>query len=430
MYHILETSKILSAIGSIRRPKALLDADLALMTRWLWAALIACAALSLRIPVGVLGGEMVFLKPEDIAFVFLVCIAFIRIRQWTSTALDLPLFAFLSIAAISLLRGIMIGTVSSPGLSALYLLKIVQYFSLFYIMRGLLSGRGEARFYLAAIVTAAFFIGGYGIAEHFIPYTHDSYSYPFYYRVYERGLFSHQANHLSAYLMFVASLVFSFAIFAKAGFVKRMGYFAAFLFLCLPLFWTYSRASYGALLLSVSVISLLKGKRAFTVTVICALLFAVFFAPQSVLDRIISCRSALLNADPGSSSVAYRMQQARYAWETIAQYPILGIGIGARERVFYENQFVQLISEAGFVGCAAFIWILCALVKTAFGLYRSAGDRMVKALAAGYLGGFLGLIIECNTLVVFLISNIMVPFWIVTAIVVWSGCRSKRSCPV
>ena len=42
-----------------------------------------------------------------------------------------------------------------------------------------------------------------------------------------------------------------------------------------------------------------------------------------------------------------------------------------------------------------------------------------QGLAIGYLAGLTGLLIECNALVIFLLTRVAGVFWFVTALVVW-----------
>jgi uncharacterized membrane protein len=106
----------------------------------------------------------------------------------------------------------------------------------------------------------------------------------------------------------------------------------------------------------------------------------------------------------------------RLAAESIRQYPILGIGLGARERVFYENQFVLILSEMGIAGLAAFMVLMVQMFSVAGATFRAAGGDVIRGVAAGCIGGLCGLLIECNTMVVFLVSRVMGPFWVMMGI--------------
>jgi len=293
-------------------------------------------------------------------------------------------------------------------------------------MFNFLSSREEVKFYLSIIFSIALLIAAYGIFEYFFPYKHHPFSYPFYYRIYERGFFYHDANHFAAYLMFIASLIFGICVFLKKNIATKIILFLLFLTLCFPLFWTYSRGAYIALFISLLLISGIRSKKVFIFTLILSILLILFFAPASVIDRIYSIKDSFLSNNPYSSSIAYRLQQIKYALRTVKEYPLLGIGLAARSRVFYENQFIMFLSELGIIGLTIFLFLIFTIFSVAVTLYKSTNDSSIKGFSAGYIGGLLGLLIECNTLVVFLISRIMIPFWITTALIFWLFINNKK----
>ena len=423
---IFKSSKFMKMLSLTDRPRFCYSKNLNFIMMGFWVLAIVSASFSFKIYINNIGNESIFIKFGDLVFVFLVLLALFKIKDWKSTPLDLPFVIFILIGILASFRGIVINTISRPNMSVLYLLKIIQYFLLFYLMFNLISNRKDAWFYLVVIFTTALLIGVYGVIEHFRPYPHFPFSYPFFYRIYERGYFYHDANHFAAYLMFMASLIFGLLLFTGKHFLKKIGLFVIFLFLSLPLFWTYSRAAYSALFVSLLVISGIKSKRMLMPTLVLFILFIFLFSSPSVINRIYSFKTTILSNNPHTSSIAYRFQQIRYAWETIKQYPFLGIGLAARSRVFYENQFIMFISEIGVLGLIAFLGIILTIFSAAISLYRSAESRLIKGFSAGYIGGLLGLLLECNTLVVFLISRTMIPFWLVTAIMFWLLSEQKK----
>jgi hypothetical protein len=71
------------------------------------------------------------------------------------------------LCVISVFRGIIIGTVAFPVVSVLYLLKVAEYFLVFYLAFNLITKKTDARFYLSVIFATALLISIYGIIEHF-----------------------------------------------------------------------------------------------------------------------------------------------------------------------------------------------------------------------------------------------------------------------
>jgi putative inorganic carbon (HCO3(-)) transporter len=313
-----------------------------------------------------------------------------------------------------------------PFIGVFYLSKIIQYFLVFYLTIAILQEELKVKFFLEIIFISVFLLAGYGIIEHFFPYTHYPFSCPFYYRIYERGFFYHDASHFAAVLMFSSSLLFGMLLYMDKPLFKKVICLTGIILLCLPLFWTYSRASYIALFISFLLISALRSRKILILTIF-IITFVILFFPQAILERLFSIKQAFLNSDPNSSSVAYRFGQIKYAWEGIKQYPLFGIGLGGRERVFYENQYLMIFAETGIFGFVAFVAIIFSVLKVAWFLQKKAVSNFTKGIAAGYLGGFLGLLIVSNALVVFMISRIMFIFWSVTALVFWLWEKERKS---
>jgi len=424
-YQIFKSSRFIKALSSAYRFRISRNNNFNLLLSFFWILVIISASFSFKIFIDNIGNESLFIKFDDIALIFLMLFSLIKIKEWKTTSLDLPIIIFILFCIISIFRGILINSIPSLSISILYLLKIIHYLLLFYFMFNFLNKKEDALFYLRIVFITAVLIGIYGIIEHFYRYPYYPFTYPFFYRIYERGYFYYEAKHFATYLMFISSLIFGLLVFNNKDLLKKVGLIAVFLLLCIPLFWTYSRSTYIALVLSLLVISGMRSKKVFTITAILFLLFLLFL-PPSIKDRIYSIKTALLSDNPYSSSFAYRVQYMRYAFETIKQYPLLGIGLAARNRVFYENQFIMFISEIGLLGLLPFMSIILIILKTAISLYKSAEDKLIKGFSAGYIGGLFGLLFESNALVVFLVSRIMIPFWIITAIMFWLYKENSR----
>lgn len=394
--------------------------------RVLWILTIVSFSFSRKMDL--LGGarETYFVKIED---VFLLVIAGISLRrgsEWRASSLDLPILCFVLVCVVSLFRAVLIGTVIPSSTGILYLGKLCEYFAVFYLMYNSIAAAEDARLYLRVCLFVAALIGIYGIWEHFHPYPFDASVYPFIYRIYERGYFYHDANHLAAYLVFMASLTFGLLVHGCPNGIRKTGLLLVFLGLCPPIFWTYSRAAYVSLFCSLLMIASLRSRRFAVYSALLLLWVVLSFSTPSVIERIASIKTSVLSNDPFHSSIAYRIQQMRLASGAISQYPILGIGLGARERVFYENQYLLILSEMGIAGLAAFLYLMIQMFSTAGATFRAAGGDVIRGVAAGCIGGLIGLMVECNTMVVFLVSRVMGPFWVIMGILFWFYAQENR----
>ncbi|MBI4707536.1 MAG: O-antigen ligase family protein [Candidatus Omnitrophica bacterium] len=418
---VFTTSRFLSIFPHLPRSK-----EYSALVKLVWALLIFFSLFSFKINLFQLGSEVVFVKLEDIVFVLLFFLAAFRLKAVNSLPLDLPIIVFIFIGLLSVFFGILRHTISEPFAGFFYLTKIAQYFLVFYLSLVIFQQELKAGFFLKLMFVPVFLIAGYGIIEHFFPYAHYPFSCPFYYRIYERGFFYHDASHFAAVLMFFSSLLFGILLYMDKPLLKKVIFLAGIILLCLPLFWTYSRASYIALFVSLLFISALRSKKILFLTIFIMIFIAVL-SPHAIFERLVSIKQTFLNSDPNNSSVAYRFQQIKYAWEGIRQYPLFGIGIGGRERVFYENQYLMILAEMGIFGFIAFISVIFTIFKTVWFLQRKTASNFIRGLAIGYLGGFLGLLIVSNALVVFMISRIMFVFWAMTALILWLWEKEKKN---
>ena len=84
--------------------------------------------------------------------------------------------------------------------------------------------------------------------------------------------------------------------------------------------------------------------------------------------------------------------------------------------------YLMLLAETGLAGLLSFLCIFAALFGLGITVLRSSRDGWTTGFAAGYLAGLVGLAFLGNTLIVFAVSRVAGPFWIVTALLVRLAC--------
>ena len=391
------------------------------------SVLIFSLALSPKIILGTLSSQAIPIRIDDILIAFLALFLIREVaingKKFVSSPLDIPILLYLSIGAIATLRGILIGTIDKPIISLLYLCKRIEYFLIFYLFLNLTASKKEAKLFIRISLVTALCVALYGIWEHLYPLA--EVAYPGFYRTYERGLFYGQSNHFGAYLMFLSMLTLALATFCKKLRHKFI-LFAIMPVLLLALLWTYSRQSYLALFVALLAFSLLiGGRRSIPLFIILGLLLLLL--PHTVLERTAQIKEAFLSSDIYHSSMAFRFRQWRMALETFKYYPLLGVGWGARHRAFYESQFVMVLSEIGAIGLMVFLWLLARMFKTSLFTWRTTKEDVLKGLAAGFIVGFLGLVIQGTVLVDFIITRVVGPCWVIIAIMCSDTWRFDES---
>ena len=97
-------------------------------------------------------------------------------------------------------------------------------------------------------------------------------------------------------------------------------------------------------------------------------------------------------AHPGGS-LHDRFTAWRAACASLPEHPCFGLGLGARHRSYYDNQYVHLLAECGITGLVCFIALLLVLARSLWrasakpGLDGSVAIAAFCALAAWAIQG-------------------------------------------
>ena len=195
--------------------------------------------------------------------------------------------------------------------------------------------------------------------------------------------------------------------------------FPAFLF-------TLSRSSWFGFIPAYAVLLFLsrKGKHMLLiVSLLFALLFSVIF-PKYVYDRISYTFEAQtertimgrkVSIDESSAARVDTFKDSIRHW---ARSPILGNGAGSAGATV-DNQYMRVLIEAGIFGTLAYFLVLLAVWRTSLKSLRMSGDdHFAHGLTAGFIAGFVGLLVHSLGAATFILIRIMEPFWFIAAMVV------------
>ncbi|MDA1085410.1 MAG: O-antigen ligase family protein [Verrucomicrobia bacterium] len=383
-------------------------------------ALAACAALPVLCGlypkwVFVGGRESLFLRPEDLVVLFLGLFALGQGRL-RPTPIDSRVLCFFLVCGLSIIVGVSRGTLPRPVFSLLYLFRLLEYVVVGYVTLNIIRSDRDAAALVRSMVYATAATAVFGIVERIVPYTHDALGDAFYYRIYERGLYSRDANHVAALLVFGASITFGMAMLIREPW-PCVGLYAVTGVALVAIVLTYSRGAYLATAAAGVLLIALSPSRWRTLVILVALgLVVLALAPDDVSRRLASIGSAWLGEDVSMSG---RMTHYQLALQIFADYPLLGAGLASQPRVFYENFYMLLLADTGILGFSAFTLLVAGLVWAAIDLYRSASPPWIRGFAAGYLAGLLGLLVDGCAIVVFLLSRVATPFWYLSGILLW-----------
>lgn len=395
--------------------------------RWLLALLVFSSLFMPRIYMGAINASRMDLRGEDLILpVLLVLAAGIGLRKRNLPeipSVEKAFLWFLVMAQISILNGLLRGTIDKPFVSLLYFLKWVEYFLIFTITARLLTDTKSSDFFFKAFFLLGLAVALYGYGEYFFP--RELANYPNYYRLYERFPFYGNANHIGGLL--VVWILFFTGVFLHAeNRPEKIWILLALLFVFFPLAWTYSRKSYFALGGALALPFLFWGSRKRFLFLILLFGGAALFFPTRILERLTDLGDTLTSTDPFHSSWAGNWVMWKESLWNFNQFFLLGSGFGSRHRLFYESQYVQILAETGLAGFSFFVYLCLILFREVMGSFRRDLQPRERGIARGWLLAFLGFLIHSLSCVSWTTTKTAVPFWFLTA---WVLVRLKRPAP-
>ncbi|TJX15196.1 polymerase [Tissierella creatinini] len=232
----------------------------------------------------------------------------------------------------------------------------------------------------------------------------------------------HNPNILAEYLIMIIPLSVSLFWYTKK-ISKKIVFLGTTLIMILAMLMTLSRGSWVGFAFSAFVFILLLEKRLLLLVVPISL-GAVYFLPQSILNRIMSIGNF------ADSSIAYRFTMWEITMDIIRDYPIAGVGFGhlpfkqifetyIRTMPIYHshNTYLQTAVEMGIPGLLAFLFLLFILFKYGILKLVKSEDRYIRILSAGALSSLGGVLTHGMAENVLYLPRIIFTFWIVVGLI-------------
>lgn len=363
-------------------------------------------------------GRPVTIRLEDLLLLLVGCAWLVRVAYYKETGfvrkspLNRPIAAY-SLAAL-------LATVVSGWLGPFnwlkaffFLAKYLEYFILFFLVLNLTDSRRDIERYLGAALVTCVIVSLVGIAQ--IP-SGARVSAPFEGQVGE-------PNTFGGYLVLMISVGSAFYLVTSS--LRKRLLWSGFVGLAvLPLLYTLSRTSWGALLGSVAVLLAVGPRKSHLLAAsVFALALYPVVGPTQVLDRIDytfnqpeSRGQVQIGNVRLDTSLSARIDSWSYGLKGWMRRPFTGYGVAGF--AFLDAQYMLVLTETGIIGLASLIWLAWSLTRLALQRYRAAADPFARALSLGYLAGFAGLLVHGFGANTFIIVRIMEPFWLLTALVV------------
>lgn len=261
-----------------------------------------------------------------------------------------------------------------------YVLMILGYFAAFYALRT----RSQVRILIYVFLGVVAFLAwreitAFGAGSGF-SYTRRA-DGPFW-------LVGLNANHFGAFVANYGVMALALGIMDKESRLRRLACFGVFALSLYPLFFSYSRGAYAAMLLALGVIGVLR-YRPLLVVLVVLLIFWQTVLPDSVIDRITMTETSEGDLE---GSAAGRLVVWELAKQLFVDHPVFGIGFQGfifasqgLELHNVHNFFLQIAAEEGVVGLVLFAMLLYRAVASGWKLYRKGATESQRALGLGFL---------------------------------------------
>lgn len=299
------------------------------------------------------------------------------------------------------------------------MLKMLEFYLIFFMVAHAVRTSKDLRAPMALFFAVMLVVSIYGI---YSVGTTPRVSAPF-----EQG--GTEPNTLGGYL--VVCLCVALGLFLQARNMRhRLVYGAIMLTGFFPLLYTLSRASYGALLVGVTVIALMGRRYSIIVGLVLLLAFSTVIMPTEVIERvaytiqeegsgselIVGGRDLGVNVDKSTYERIHVWRKVGFILSLGPQFFLFGGGV-SWESVL-DSQYARVLLETGVIGIIAFAILLIQILRTTRQAYRWTEDWMARGIALGMFGATAALIVHSFGTISFLIVRIMEPYWFLIALTV------------
>lgn len=306
------------------------------------------------------------------------------------------------------------------GHSFLVLLKYLEYFFLFLIVKDNLKSMSQVKVFVAVFLLIALLVSLHANAA---IQRYEAEGVVFF-RIgppVERITAVGEANTLGGYFVFMIALAIGFLLYIRPM-VLKLALFTLIVLMFRGFLYTLSRSSYMSFLPMLLVIAVLSKRVIFVYATIACLIVATIFMPLMVRNRITQTVTAK-ETETGTVIEFEESPRARIeSWKTVLferfpKSPIFGFGVG---RYFIDGNFFLTLNEAGLLGLILLLRLLFMAFKLSTGILKTElvrNDRFSLGLTVGFLAGFVGLLVQAIGTNTFLLIRIMEVFWFMLAIV-------------
>ncbi len=331
---------------------------------------------------------------------------------------SLRILIFLLIAILSLLVGSLKLTGQETLVSSLFLIRLVEYVSLYLIGYNLFSVPSFANLVGKIIIFTGFIVAllGFGQVLLIPDFSHLAASGgwdPHQYRLLSTFF---DPNFVGGFLVMVTSVAVAF-LFFHPGLREKAGLILFGSSLVLAIILTLSRSTYLAFFTMLGVLATIRSRKIFLALLLALLVFSTIPAVQ---DRILQA----LNLDDSASARVVSWQNALIISK---DHPLLGVGFnsyrfaqedygffadlddGGHSGSGVDSSLLLVLATTGVAGLVSFLSILAGFLVRAFRQRR-------KKFSLAFLGGLVALMVHSQFVNSLFYPQIMALLWIGAAL--------------
>ena len=430
--------------------------------------LLVAMLFSPEIPIGKLAERAVTVRADDVLLVLIVVGWLVRQGVWRRLGVvrrsptNGVVLAMSVVIVISVLVGLVLGTVTSPARGFFFGLKRLEYFVVYLMVLNVLETEFDLKLALVLFGVSLFVIDLIALAQYWL--------FPLGLRALGgvTGPFGvGEANTLAGFYLLIIPVVLALALKSRrpSATAALVG-LGVLSLLCLLL--TKSRGAYVALPPALLVLG--YGERTALRTHVLALLL-VGVVGVTLLVVVLSGRAggsrlgrhaeqigsqfrsigAVLRRGPGGDpSLDARVRAWREKGKELTGqlYPdqlgggprprggvdpevflqaVFGQGVGAKRLGWIDNHYVREVLETGLLGLVVFLWLNVRLFLEVRRLYLRSPLPWAQGLAIGFLAGQVGLLVHSVTVSSFYTIRTMEPFWFLVGCLMLHRYHLERS---
>ena len=388
--------------------------------------IIASMLLSPEIVMGRVTGRYVTVRIEDILLMVVILAWFLRIAftkdiaSMFRTKLTAPFFLYIVICVVSTSLAIMGGIIDIKQ-SLFSILKYVEYFFLFLMVRDSINSIGQVKIYVAVFLLTAVVV-----AAHSNIYIGNQLSAGSqFFRVAPPVETTNpgESGTLGGYLVFMTAIAGGLLLYLRSTPI-RIFLLCLILVMFRAFLYTLSRGSYIAMVpMIIGLICFTRKSKSLLISgVAIGIIMLAIFTPRMVRERVST--TVVEKAGVSGKSLAFEESPANRleSWKNVLFYtfpekPLFGHGVAT---AFIDGQAFLLLYEVGAIGFLLFGSVLMKLYKMArdtLKLEEIQRDDFSAGITVGFLAGFIGLMGHALSANTFIIIKIMEPFWFMAAII-------------